>query len=114
MDLQGPNFSDSRNPILNSRDPNWVPETPLKSWLYQHNGTLSYMWGPHLECAFFYSFGSPKRLEIRKLHNLRSTNVNLTLFEAEIPQKHHQLIKTIQMASPTSHTCMCNSQCLNK
>ena len=31
MDLQGPDFSDSRDPIWNSRDPNRVPETPLKN-----------------------------------------------------------------------------------
>jgi len=28
---------------------------------------MSYMRGPHLVYAFSYSFGSPKRLEIRKL-----------------------------------------------
>jgi len=42
MDLQGPDFSDSRDPILSdskdpminfsdSRDPNRVPKTPLKN-----------------------------------------------------------------------------------
>jgi len=31
MDLQGPNFSDSRDPIVNSRDPNRVPKTPEKN-----------------------------------------------------------------------------------
>ena len=41
MDLQGPDFSDSRDPIFSdfrdltivfsdSRDPNWVPKTSLK------------------------------------------------------------------------------------
>jgi len=24
-------FSDSRDPIFNSKDPNWVPKTPLKN-----------------------------------------------------------------------------------
>jgi len=45
---------------------------------------MSYMCGLHLEYAFSYSFVSPK------LHSLRSTNVNLTLFEVEMPWKHCQ------------------------
>jgi len=28
MGLQGPDFSDSRDPIFNSRDPNRIPKTP--------------------------------------------------------------------------------------
>jgi len=41
-------------------------------WLYYINTTellvrMFYICGPHLEYVFPYSFGSPKRLEIRKL-----------------------------------------------
>jgi len=48
---------------------------------------LVYMCGPHLEYAFSYSFGSLNIWKYGncKLHSLRSTNVNLTLFEAEMP-----------------------------
>jgi len=37
MDLQGPDFSDSRDSMIlfsDSRDPNRVPKTPLKNLLY--------------------------------------------------------------------------------